>query len=71
MTSNGFDAICISDSCLVVLVKRKNYLPTVKDCNPVMALPRIRAWMSWVPGGGDNTGVTHVEVGAQMAAAGD
>lgn len=48
-----------------------NYLPTVKDCNPVMALPRIRAWMSWVPGGGDNTGVTHVEVGAQMAAARD
>lgn len=28
------------------------YLSTLKACSPVMALPRIRAWMSWVPGGG-------------------
>ncbi len=24
-------------------------LSTVKDCSPVMALPRIKAWISWVP----------------------
>lgn len=25
------------------------YFSTVNDCSPVMALPRISAWMSWVP----------------------
>lgn len=30
------------------------HLSTVKDCSPVMALPRIRAWMSWVPTKDDN-----------------
>lgn len=57
VTSDGLDGICISD-----VWERRSYLPTVKDCNPVMARPRIRAWMSWVPGGWHNTGVIHVEV---------
>lgn len=31
------------------MVEKLYFTPTVKDWSPVMALPKIKAWISWVP----------------------